>query len=99
MIVFPEGTRSPDGNLLPFKKGGFMLALQSGAPIVPVAISGSRDLMPKHTLRIQGGTVKLRFFPPVETENLTVDDRDQIMKEVFEAIDSAVEPQKDTHDD
>jgi 1-acyl-sn-glycerol-3-phosphate acyltransferase len=99
VIIFPEGTRSPDGNLLPFKKGGFMLALESGAPIVPVAISGSRDLMPKQKLRIQGGTVKLRFFPPIETGNLSVENRDQMMNEVRNAIDSVVSPGKDKHDD
>ncbi len=90
VIIFPEGTRSPDGNLLPFKKGGFMLALQSGAPIVPVAISGSRDLMPKHSLRICGGTVNIRFFPPIETSTLTTADRDRILEDVFDQISSAV---------
>jgi len=90
VIVFPEGTRSPDGRLLPFKKGGFMLALQSGAPIIPVAISGSRDLMPKHSLRICGGTVQIRFFPPIDTSTLTSDDRDQLVDTVFTQISSAV---------
>ena len=90
VIIFPEGTRSPDGNLLPFKKGGFMLALQSGAPIVPVAISGSRDLMPKHSLRICGGTVNIRFLPPIETSDLTTADRDRLLEDVFAQISSAV---------
>ena len=90
VIIFPEGTRSPDGNLLPFKKGGFMLALQSGAPIIPVAISGSRDLMPKHSLRICGGTVNIRIFPPIETSALTTADRDRVLEDVFNQISSAV---------
>lgn len=91
VIVFPEGTRSPDGNLLPFKKGGFMLALKSEAPIIPVAISGSRNLMPKHSLRICGCTVKVRFFPPIETSTLSTADRDQLIDTVFTSIASAVE--------
>jgi 1-acyl-sn-glycerol-3-phosphate acyltransferase len=99
VIIFPEGTRSLDGKLLPFKKGGFMLALESGAPIVPVAISGSIDLMNKQSLRIKGGTVKLRFFPPIETEQLTTDDRDRMIDNVRASIDSVVSAQKATHDD
>lgn len=98
VIIFPEGTRSPDGNLLPFKKGGFILALESGAPIVPVAISGSIDLMQKQSLRIRGGTVKLRIFPPIETGQLTADERDRVMEETYQAIGSIVNVQKDGHD-
>jgi len=90
VVVFPEGTRSPDGQLLPFKKGGFMLALESGAPIIPVAISGSRDLMAKHSLRICGGTVNIRFFPAIDTSVLTVADRDRLLDDVFASISSAV---------
>ncbi len=98
VIIFPEGTRSPDGNLLPFKKGGFMLALESQAPIVPVAISGSRDLMPKHQLRIRGGTVNIRIFPPLETADRTAADRDRMMGDVQAAIASAVEVRKGADD-
>ena len=91
VIIFPEGTRSLDGNLLPFKKGGFMLALESGIPIIPIGISGSIDLMQKQSLRIQGGVVRLRFFPPIETAERTAEDRDRLMEEVHAAIDSAVD--------
>ena len=90
VIIFPEGTRSPDGNLLPFKKGGFMLALDSGVPIIPVAISGSRDLMPKHKVRIQGGVVKLKFFPPIEIADLSSKDRDVMMTDAHDAITSVL---------
>lgn len=99
VIIFPEGTRSLNGNLLPFKKGGFMLALDSGAPVVPVAISGSIDLMQKQSLFIKGGAVKLRFFPPIETAQLTTSDRDRLMDDVFSSIESIViAGDKDTHD-
>jgi len=98
VIIFPEGTRSPDGDLLPFKKGGFILALESGAPIVPVAISGSRDLMPKHSLRICGGTVKLRIFPAIATAGLATGERDRLLDETSRAIGSIVNRQKEGHD-
>src|SRR5919204_5371315 len=66
MTVFPEGTRSYDGRLLPFKKGPFYLAIESGAPIVPVTILGTREIMPKGTALVRKGTARLIFHPPVQ---------------------------------
>ena len=66
-LIFPEGTRSRTGELLPFKKGGFIMALKGQAPIVPVAISGARDAMRKGSFVIQPVTVRVRFGEPVET--------------------------------
>jgi len=86
VVVFPEGTRTPDGRLLPFKKGGFMLALQAGVPIVPVAIAGSRRVMPKHSFSIRGGLVQVRIFPPIPTAKLTAADRDDLMGKVRDLI-------------
>lgn len=65
MTVFPEGTRSPDGRLLPFKKGPFYLAMDSGIPVVPVTICGSERLMPKGHTVIQPGIVRLIFHSPI----------------------------------
>jgi len=90
VIVFPEGTRSPDGRLLPFKKGGFMLALQSQAPIVPVAIDGTLQIMPKHSRRIRGGEIAVRIFPTVETAGKKAADRDALMAEVRRPIAEAL---------
>jgi len=64
-LIFPEGTRSRDGRIQAFKRGGFFLALESGAPIVPITIGGTYGLMPRGTIFPQRGRVKVRFYPPV----------------------------------
>jgi len=91
VVIFPEGTRTSDGHLLPFKKGGFMLALQAQVPIVPLAIIGSRDVMPKHTFRVRGGLVRVKVFPPVRTAGLTTNDRDELMEHIRRPIFLAIE--------
>ena len=75
-LIFPEGTRSRTGELLPFKKGGVIMAIQAQAPIVPVAILGARNAMKKGSLWIRPVTVSVRLGPPFETAGLTIDDRD-----------------------
>lgn len=65
IVIFPEGTRSRDGKLLPFKKGGFLLAVQTGRPIVPITIRGSSELLPPGAWRLNGGTVELIIDQPV----------------------------------
>jgi 1-acyl-sn-glycerol-3-phosphate acyltransferase len=62
---FPEGTRSTTGELLPFKKGPFYLAQQSGAPIIPVTITGTAAMMPKGSFRVSPGDAHVRFHPPI----------------------------------
>ncbi len=63
ITIFPEGTRSPDGQLLPFRKGAFFLAAETGAPIVPVILYGTAAMMSRHTLRITPGQATVRFLP------------------------------------
>ncbi|MBL7997522.1 MAG: 1-acyl-sn-glycerol-3-phosphate acyltransferase [Candidatus Kapabacteria bacterium] len=65
LIVFAEGTRSPDGMLQEFKRGAIQLAVKSGREILPVAISGSFDLLPRNSLRFTSGVITLRIAPPV----------------------------------
>lgn len=67
VVVFAEGTRSPDGRLLPFKKGGFVLAMKAGVPIVPVSIRGGHRILPKGSLRVRPGTIDLVFGAPIPT--------------------------------
>jgi 1-acyl-sn-glycerol-3-phosphate acyltransferase len=81
-LIFPEGTRSRSGALLPFKKGGFIMALEGQAAIVPVAIKGARNAMRKGSPWIQPVTVHVRFGAPVETTGLTIDDRDKLVQTV-----------------
>jgi 1-acyl-sn-glycerol-3-phosphate acyltransferase len=85
-LIFPEGTRSRTGELLPFKKGGFILAIKGQAPIVPVAISGARAAMRKGSLVISPVTVHVRIAAPIETAGLTLDDRDVLVGRVRETI-------------
>ena len=90
-LAFPEGTRSPDGRLLPFKKGVFVLAIKAGVPIVPISVSGSREIMRKGEFSIHPGTVRIVFHDPVPTEGFSVEDRDVIKEKVWQAIRSGLE--------
>ncbi|MBN3033055.1 MAG: 1-acyl-sn-glycerol-3-phosphate acyltransferase [Candidatus Saganbacteria bacterium] len=75
VMVFPEGTRSPDGSLGKFKRGSLMAALKSGAPVVPIAISGSYDIMPKGTYLINPSKVRLAVGKPIYIKNEAEYDR------------------------
>jgi 1-acyl-sn-glycerol-3-phosphate acyltransferase len=66
LMLFPEGTRSRDGSLLPFKKGPFFLAMDSGVPVVPVSIVGATRLLPKGSLRLKSGTISVTFHAPLD---------------------------------
>jgi 1-acyl-sn-glycerol-3-phosphate acyltransferase len=85
-LIFPEGTRSRTGELLPFKKGGFIMALKGQAPIVPVAIQGTRDAMKKGSLIIRPVRVTVSFGRPIETSGISFDDRDALVARVRDAI-------------
>jgi 1-acyl-sn-glycerol-3-phosphate acyltransferase len=85
-LIFPEGTRSRTGELLPFKKGGFILAIKGQAPVVPIAISGARNAMRKGSPLIYPVTVRVRIAEPVETAGMTLDDRETLVTTVRERI-------------
>jgi 1-acyl-sn-glycerol-3-phosphate acyltransferase len=93
VIIFPEGTRSPDASLGEFKSGGFHLAIQAGAPIVPIAVSGSWRITPKRSLRIESGRVLVRYGEPIPTQGLGLDDRAELKRRVRDAILAAFDPE------
>ncbi len=86
VLIFPEGTRTRDGQLGPFKKGGFHLAMDAGVPIVPVALRGTRALMPRGSLRVMSGEVFVTIGAPIPTSGLTIDDRPALIERVRDAI-------------
>jgi 1-acyl-sn-glycerol-3-phosphate acyltransferase len=86
VVIFPEGSRSPDGSIQPFKKGGFTLAIKSKVPIVPIAISGSRDIMPKDRLTATAGEIRMFVGHPIEIQHYSLRDRESLMGKVRETI-------------
>ncbi len=81
-VVFPEGTRSEDGRLLPFQRGGFLLALKVGLPIVPVGIRGSREVRAKAGYRVRPGAIEVRCGRPLTVADYGVRDKSRLMDSV-----------------
>jgi 1-acyl-sn-glycerol-3-phosphate acyltransferase len=81
-LIFPEGTRSRHGELLPFKKGGFIMALQAQVPIVPVAVQGGRNAMHKGSAVVRPVTVTVRVGRPIPTAGLSFAERDTLVERV-----------------
>ena len=86
VVIFPEGTRSPDGNLLPFKAGGMLLALKAGVPIVPVAISGTHEILPKGKLFPRSGKVTISVGDPIETKDYTLKQKGELARRLQENV-------------
>jgi 1-acyl-sn-glycerol-3-phosphate acyltransferase len=80
--VYPEGTRSRDGRLLPFKKGTFVMAIEAGVPVVPVSIAGAQTLMRKGDWTVQPGEVTIRFGRAVDASKYTMDHRSELLARV-----------------
>jgi len=92
-LIFPEGTRSRTGQLLPFKKGGFIMAIEAQAPIVPVAVQGGRDAMRKGSAFVRPVMVLVRVGSPIPTAGLTMADRDGLIARVRSEIAALLERQ------
>ena len=86
VIMFPEGTRSGDGQLQRFKKGAFVLGIQTGVEVVPAAIIGSREVMPKGTLKIRSGTITVRFGEPISVDGMEMENRDRLTRAAHGAV-------------
>jgi 1-acyl-sn-glycerol-3-phosphate acyltransferase len=89
-LVYPEGTRSPDGRLLRFKKGSFAMAIEAGIPIVPVACSGAHRIMKKNSLVIHPGKVTVRFGRAIDVSGYTIERRNDLARRVHDAIAAAL---------
>lgn len=88
VTLFPEGTRSRDGRLLPFKKGPFHLAASTGFPIVPITILGTYEMMPKGSMIVRPGTATLVFHPPMDPKQYA--SREELTQAVRDVINSAL---------
>lgn len=86
VVIFPEGTRSPDGNLLPFKSGGLALAIRSKRPVVPVAIVGANKALKPKSILLSPGRIFIILGKPIPTEGLNMKQRDQLAQEVRERV-------------
>lgn len=91
-LIYPEGTRSPDGRLLPFRRGAFVLAIKAGVPVVPVACSGAHRVVAKKSFRIRPGEVVVRFCPPIEAAQYPMERRNELAQRVHDAIAAALPP-------
>jgi 1-acyl-sn-glycerol-3-phosphate acyltransferase len=88
MLIFPEGTRTRTGELLPFKKGPFVLAIAAGAPVVPAYVADTFEIQPKGSVAVHPRPVRILLAPPIATSDLTVDARDSLAARVREAVEA-----------
>ena len=86
VMIFPEGTRSTSGDLLPFKDGAFRLAIEAGVPILPLAVHGAATALPKHDWRFGRSVAEVRVLEPVSTEGMALDDLESLKRQVRERI-------------
>ena len=88
VVIFPEGTRTLDGSLLPFKRGAFLLAARAGVPIVPFTINGSMERNPRNRIELHPGTIRVNFARPIPTAGMA---EGELMERVREAVAAALE--------
>ncbi len=93
VMVFAEGTRSPDGTVREFKKGGFVMAIDNGFPILPVTVNGSRKVLPKKSLVFRPGVIEIVVADPIETIGLTREDLPSLMERTRNVIIGNIRPE------
>lgn len=86
VMAFPEGTRSNDGEIHAFKKGPFVMAMNTRLPVLPVSIRGTYDILPKKKLTIKPGKVQLKIFPPIESKDYNFETRNKLVEKVHQKI-------------
>ncbi|MGI9078793.1 MAG: lysophospholipid acyltransferase family protein [Gemmatimonadaceae bacterium] len=97
VIVCPEGTRGTSYRLRPFKKGPFVLAIASQAPVVPCVVYGTREIQPKGAIRVRAGVAEITLLEPVPTAGLTYEDRDNLMQTVWNRMAAELELRHGIH--
>ncbi len=95
VLIYPEGTRTPDGNLLPFKKGAFMMAVQTGIPILPVTNNGAFKVLPRNSVWFRPGHITVTIGDPIVTEGLTEEDVPELMERTRVEISKSLDPSYD----
>jgi 1-acyl-sn-glycerol-3-phosphate acyltransferase len=91
-LIYPEGTRSPDGRLQEFKKGAVVLAIKAGVPVVPIACSGAHRIMRKHSLEIHPGEILVEFLEPIDASQYTFEEREKLNTIVHDALAAGLPP-------
>src|SRR5499433_2899597 len=91
-LIYPEGTRSPDGRLQQFKKGAVVMAIKAGVPIVPIACSGAHRVMEKRSLKIQPGEILVEFLTPIDASRYTIEKRDALNQAVHDRMAAGLPP-------
>ncbi len=91
-LIFPEGTRSPDGRMRPFKKGSFVMAIRAGVPVVPVSVIGAQLLLPRGAAFIRPGEVRIVFHPPLDGAAFSLATKDELIRGAQAAVAGALPP-------
>jgi 1-acyl-sn-glycerol-3-phosphate acyltransferase len=91
-LIYPEGTRSPDGRLQEFKKGAVVMAIKAGVPIVPMVCSGAHRVMVKRSLVIHPGEILVEFLEPIDASAYTFEERDALNRRVHDAMAAGLPP-------
>jgi 1-acyl-sn-glycerol-3-phosphate acyltransferase len=86
VLIFPEGTRSRDGRIQPFKKGGFVMAVNAAVPIVPIVLHGTWCIMPRNRWKIRPRSVRMDILPPVETSGYRRENKDELIEKLHGII-------------
>lgn len=89
-LVFPEGTRSPDARLRPFKKGTFVMAISAGVPVVPISVVGAHRIMRKGEFALFPGEILVKFHPPVDARPFSVDEKEELIARVHAVVASGL---------
>ncbi len=92
VLIFPEGTRSRDGRLQPFKTGAIMLAIKAGVPVVPIGFNGTYQVLPKGNLLSRGGDVVIRIGEPLSTDNYRAKDKQELARHLQEKVAALLDP-------